>query len=105
VILGRMLLILKWGLAILLAAYLFQFMMQLYLEERELKARFGKAYVRYCRLVPRFIPRLTPVDPARSTATYLETRDTRLREPGDLVLHLCKTIDQTRLITLQTAIA
>jgi protein-S-isoprenylcysteine O-methyltransferase Ste14 len=64
VILGTMLLTLKWGLAILLAAYLLQLVMQLYLEERELKARFGKAYERYCRLVPRFIPRLTPVDPA-----------------------------------------
>jgi hypothetical protein len=35
--------------------------MQLRMEERELRARFGEAYVRYCRLVPRFVPRRTPV--------------------------------------------
>ena len=28
------------------------------LEERELRERFGIAYDRYCREVPRFIPRL-----------------------------------------------
>jgi protein-S-isoprenylcysteine O-methyltransferase Ste14 len=39
--------------------------MQLRLEERELRGRFGTTYVRYCRQVPRFIPRLTPVDPAQ----------------------------------------
>jgi len=33
--------------------------------ERELRARFGATYLRYCQLVPRFIPRLTPVDPAQ----------------------------------------
>jgi protein-S-isoprenylcysteine O-methyltransferase Ste14 len=28
------------------------------LEERELRERFGAAYVEYCRRVPRFVPRL-----------------------------------------------
>lgn len=63
VILGAMLLTLKWGLSVLLIAYLLQLGMQLYLEERELRVRFGRAYERYCRLVPRFVPRLTPVNP------------------------------------------
>lgn len=63
VIAGTMLLTLKWGLGVLLIAYLLQLGMQLYLEERELGARFGRDYERYRRLVPRFIPRLTPVDP------------------------------------------
>lgn len=53
----------NWGIVLLLAAYIAQLIMQLRLEERELRARFGGAYIRYCQLVPRFIPRLTPVDP------------------------------------------
>ncbi len=61
--LGTALLTQNWGLALLLAAYIAQLIMQLRLEERELRARFGPSYVRYCQLVPRFIPRLTPVDP------------------------------------------
>lgn len=34
------------------------------LEERQLKERFGEAYVEYCRHVPRLLPRLTPWTPA-----------------------------------------
>lgn len=30
------------------------------LEERQLKERFGEAYIEYCRHVPRLLPRLTP---------------------------------------------
>lgn len=63
VILGTALLTGKWMLLIVLLAYLAQLGMQIYLEERELRTRFGIAYVRYCRLVPRFVPRLSPVDP------------------------------------------
>jgi protein-S-isoprenylcysteine O-methyltransferase Ste14 len=37
--------------------------MQVRLEERELRQRFGVQYERYLKAVPRFIPRLTPVDP------------------------------------------
>jgi protein-S-isoprenylcysteine O-methyltransferase Ste14 len=62
-ILGAALLTRNWGLIVLLMAYIAQLVMQLRLEERELRVRFGTAYVRYCQLVPRFIPRLTPVDP------------------------------------------
>lgn len=53
----------NWGIVLLLVAYIAQLVMQLRLEERELRVRFGPAYARYCRLVPRFIPRLAPVDP------------------------------------------
>jgi protein-S-isoprenylcysteine O-methyltransferase Ste14 len=63
--LGAALLTRNWGLVLLLAAYIAQLVMQLRLEERELRARFGPTYVRYCQLAPRFIPRLTPVDPAQ----------------------------------------
>jgi protein-S-isoprenylcysteine O-methyltransferase Ste14 len=64
-IFGAALLTRNWGLVVLLAAYIAQLVMQLRLEERELRARFGATYLRYCRLVPRFIPRLTPVDSAQ----------------------------------------
>jgi protein-S-isoprenylcysteine O-methyltransferase Ste14 len=61
---GTALLTQNWGLVALLLAYIAQLVMQLRLEERELRARFGQRYIRYCQLVPRFIPRLTPLDPA-----------------------------------------
>lgn len=34
------------------------------LEEQQLKARFGEAYLEYCRHVPRLLPRLRPWTPA-----------------------------------------
>jgi protein-S-isoprenylcysteine O-methyltransferase Ste14 len=64
-ILGTALLTQNWGLIILLAAYIGQLVLQLRLEERELRARFGEPYRRYCQLVPRFMPRLTPVEPSQ----------------------------------------
>jgi protein-S-isoprenylcysteine O-methyltransferase Ste14 len=36
------------------------------LEEQQLKARFGEAYVEYCRHVPRLLPRLRPWTPTAS---------------------------------------
>ncbi len=50
-------------LIMLLGVYVAQLVMQLRLEERELLARFGEPYARYLKAVPRFIPRLRPVDP------------------------------------------
>jgi protein-S-isoprenylcysteine O-methyltransferase Ste14 len=41
--------------------YLAQLALQLPLEERELRERFGVPYLRYCELVPRFFPRRSPV--------------------------------------------
>jgi protein-S-isoprenylcysteine O-methyltransferase Ste14 len=64
VIFGTALLTRNWWLVILTVAYVIQLRTQVYAEERELKARFGATYDRYCRQVPRFIPRLRPVDPA-----------------------------------------
>ena len=60
-ILGAALLTRNWALLALAAAYLLQLALQLPLEERELKERFGRQYLRYCELVPRFMPRLHPV--------------------------------------------
>jgi protein-S-isoprenylcysteine O-methyltransferase Ste14 len=65
VILGTALLTQNWALVVLLAAYIAQLALQLPLEERELRIRFGQPYRRYCQLVPRFIPRLRPVDPGQ----------------------------------------
>lgn len=58
---GAALLTRNWGLVLLAALYLVQLGLQLPLEERELRQRFGETYRRYCELVPRFVPRLTPV--------------------------------------------
>jgi protein-S-isoprenylcysteine O-methyltransferase Ste14 len=48
---------------LLAALYAVQLSLQLPLEERELRRRFGDRYRRYCELVPRFVPRLRPVSP------------------------------------------
>jgi protein-S-isoprenylcysteine O-methyltransferase Ste14 len=45
------------------ALYAAQLALQLPLEERELRRRFGNRYRRYCQLVPRFVPRLRPLSP------------------------------------------
>jgi protein-S-isoprenylcysteine O-methyltransferase Ste14 len=63
VMLSTALLTQHWLVVVTLIAYIAQLIMQLRLEERELKQRFGAAYERYLQRVPRFIPRLTPVDP------------------------------------------
>lgn len=60
-ILGTALLTQKWFLVVLAALYAAQLALQLPLEERELRQRFGRRYRRYCELVPRFVPRLQPV--------------------------------------------
>ena len=60
-ILGTALLARSWGLVLLAALYLAQLGLQLPLEEKELRQRFGSRYRRYCRVVPRFVPRLKPV--------------------------------------------
>jgi protein-S-isoprenylcysteine O-methyltransferase Ste14 len=64
VLFGTALITSNWWLVILTVAYVVQLRTQVHAEERELKARFGATYDRYCRQVPRFIPRLRPVDPA-----------------------------------------
>jgi protein-S-isoprenylcysteine O-methyltransferase Ste14 len=60
-ILGTGLLTRRWALVLLAALYLAQLAVQLPLEERELRERFGVPYRRYFELVPRFIPRRRPV--------------------------------------------
>jgi protein-S-isoprenylcysteine O-methyltransferase Ste14 len=37
------------------------------LEERQLKERFGEAYIEYCRHVPRLLPRIRPWTPTTSS--------------------------------------
>lgn len=61
-ILGTGLLTSNWFLIGLAALYAAQLALQLPLEERELRARFGRSYRRYCDLVPRFVPRLRPIN-------------------------------------------
>jgi protein-S-isoprenylcysteine O-methyltransferase Ste14 len=60
-ILGAALLTRSWALVLLAALYLTQLALQIPLEERELRERFGRPYRRYCELVPRFMPRLRPI--------------------------------------------
>lgn len=60
-ILGTALLTFNWFLVLLAALYAAQLALQLPLEERELRQRFGRPYRRYCEVVPRFVPRLRPV--------------------------------------------
>jgi protein-S-isoprenylcysteine O-methyltransferase Ste14 len=60
-ILGAALLTRSWALVLLAAIYLAQLALQLPLEERELRERFGVPYRRYCELVPRFVSRRRPV--------------------------------------------
>jgi protein-S-isoprenylcysteine O-methyltransferase Ste14 len=60
-IVGAGLLTHSWALLLLAALYLAQLALQLPLEERELRERFGITYRRYCELVPRFVPRRSPV--------------------------------------------
>ena len=59
-IVGAALLTRSWALMLLAALYLVQLALQLPLEERELRERFGVPYRRYCELVPRFVPRRRP---------------------------------------------
>jgi protein-S-isoprenylcysteine O-methyltransferase Ste14 len=59
-ILGAALLTRSWALVLVAALYLAQLALQLPLEERELRERFGVPYRRYCELVPRFVPRRRP---------------------------------------------
>ena len=60
-IVGAALLTGSWALVLVAALYLAQLAIQLPLEERELRERFGVPYRRYCELVPRFFPRRRPV--------------------------------------------
>jgi protein-S-isoprenylcysteine O-methyltransferase Ste14 len=60
-ILGTALLTSNWFLVLLAVLYVAQLALQLPLEERELRARFGRPYGRYCEVVPRFVPGLRPV--------------------------------------------
>src|SRR5215208_7445946 len=59
-ILGAALLTRSWVLMLGAALYLVQLAFQLPFEERELGERFGVPYRRYCKLVPRFVPRRRP---------------------------------------------
>ena len=60
-LLGTALLTSNLFLVLLAGLYAAQLALQLPLEERELRARFGRPYRRYCEAVPRFLPRLKPV--------------------------------------------
>ena len=60
-ILGAALLTRSWALVLVVALDLALLAFQPPLEERELGERFGVPYLRYCELVPRFVPRRRPV--------------------------------------------
>ena len=62
-ILGTALLVNDPFLFLLAALYAVQLTLQLPLEERELRRRFGDRYRRYCEVVPRFVPRLRSLSP------------------------------------------
>ena len=62
VVFGTALLTGRWAVAILGVVYVVQLTMHVRIEERELRARYGVPYTRYCYLVPRFIPPLKPID-------------------------------------------
>jgi protein-S-isoprenylcysteine O-methyltransferase Ste14 len=74
VLFGTALLTSKWAPVVLAGLYPIALGIQVHLEERELEARLGEAHVRYRRLVPRFVPRLRPVDPAEVHETRSGTR-------------------------------
>ena len=61
-IVGAALLTRSWALVLVATFYLAQLALQLPLEERELRERFGAPYRRYCELVPRFVPKRRPMD-------------------------------------------
>ena len=52
----------QWALIFLLINFIYIPL----LEEQQLKARFGEAYIEYCRHVPRLVPRLRPWTPTTS---------------------------------------
>jgi protein-S-isoprenylcysteine O-methyltransferase Ste14 len=52
----------QWALIFLLINFIY---IPLF-EEQQLKARFGEAYIEYCRHVPRLVPRLRPWTPTTS---------------------------------------
>ena len=52
----------QWALIFLLINFIY---IPLF-EERQLKERFGEAYIEYCRHVPRLVPRLRPWTPPSS---------------------------------------
>jgi protein-S-isoprenylcysteine O-methyltransferase Ste14 len=58
---GAALLTRSWALVLVAVLYVAHLALQLPLEERELRDRFGAPYRRYCELVPRFVPRRRPV--------------------------------------------
>jgi protein-S-isoprenylcysteine O-methyltransferase Ste14 len=60
-IVGAALLTQSWALVLVAVLDLGLLAFQLPFEERELRERFGIPYLRYCELVPRFVPKRRPV--------------------------------------------